>query len=197
MATIRHKPEPSDGDLVAMAKAGDLDAFETLVVRHRLPLHYYFLRRQTDHMLADDLVQATFIRVYLQLDQLRDNNAFLSWFYRIAYTILASHARRQKAHHVESLDALLDNNASRHDLSYLPAAIERFPDFDVVNHVLESMSPMLRETFLLRHYAQCPAREVAEILAIPVTTARKRIARANEHVRVWRKTLDTLQEKSA
>lgn len=197
MAAIRRESEPPDGELVAQVKAGELDAFEVLVKRHRVALRYYFLRRQAGDMLADDLIQATFIRAYLQIDQLRDDDAFVSWFYRIAYTTLVSHARRQNAQRVESLDELMDNNAPWNEPSYLPAAIERFPEHDAVQHVLDTMSPVLRETFLLRHYAQCPAREVAEILAIPVLTARKRIARANEHVRVWRKTFDNPHEKSA
>lgn len=190
MGPSRQSTMTPDDKLVTRAKAGDTDAFEHLVKRHQLPLRHYFLRRHADRALVDDLVQSTFLIVYTRLDQLRDNRAFLGWFYRIAYTTLVSDARWQRAHETLSLDSLLNSNKTPEELSYLPAAIEHFPDYELARQALRTMSPMLREAFLLRHYAQCPAREVAEVLSISVPAARKRIARANDYMQIWYATAD-------
>lgn len=196
MGPSRQSTMPPDDKLVTRAQAGDTDAFEHLVKRHQLPLRHYFLRRDVDRTLVDDLVQSTFLTVYTRLDQLRDNHAFLGWFYRIAHNALISDARWQKAHEELSLDSLIDSRGTPDELTYLPAAIEHFPDYELARQALSTMRPMLREAFLLRHYAQCPAREVAEVLSISVPAARKRIARANDYMQLWYATADSADDES-
>ena len=196
MGSSRRLTMLPDHELVTRVQAGDVDAFENLVERHQLPLRHFFLRRCEDPALVDDLVQSTFMTTFVQLHQLRDQHAFLGWFYRIAHNTLVSEARRQKARPAASLEALIADGGVPDELSYLPAAIERFPEHDLISQALNSMNPLLREAFMLRHFAQCPASEIAEVLAVPVPTARKRIARANEYVRVWCARFDTAEDES-
>ena len=65
--------EPTDGHLVGMTRGGDREAYGALVSRYQG--HVYGLANSLVGNWADaqDIAQETFIRAYMNLDQLREN----------------------------------------------------------------------------------------------------------------------------
>lgn len=87
------QPGPSDEMLVGQARAGSRPAFESLVRRYQKPLYYLCLRYVHDHDAAADLTQRSFIRVLEKLEDLREDNTFKSWLFRIAANLSLNHIR--------------------------------------------------------------------------------------------------------
>ena len=82
-----------DEELVRQARGGSRPAFEALVRRYQKPLYFLCLRYVRDHDAAADLAQRTFIRVLEKLDELREDNTFRSWLYRIGANLSLNHIR--------------------------------------------------------------------------------------------------------
>jgi RNA polymerase sigma factor (sigma-70 family) len=74
----------SDDRLTALAVAGHDRAFEAIVDRYRKPLQRY-LRRLLSEALAEDVLQATFVRAWQALGGGTEVRDLRPWLYRIAH----------------------------------------------------------------------------------------------------------------
>ena len=72
-------------ETIVAARAGDIDAFERLVLRHQAQAQGYARSVLRDFHLAQDAVQSAFIEAYRKLPDLRDPRAFPAWFRRIVF----------------------------------------------------------------------------------------------------------------
>src|SRR5574342_377218 len=59
------------------------------------PIYNYLLRMTQDQMVAEDLTQETFIRVYRGLPEFRGEASLATWVYRIATNVSLDHFRRR------------------------------------------------------------------------------------------------------
>jgi RNA polymerase sigma-70 factor (ECF subfamily) len=74
----------NERDLITRAKKGDMDAFESLVMKYQRTVYGLCHRITGAHQTADDLSQDTFIKAYLALPHFIDGHAFFPWIRRIA-----------------------------------------------------------------------------------------------------------------
>jgi len=70
--------------LVALAKAGDLRAFEELVRRYRRRIYALALHLTSSTSDADDITQDVFMRAYRALGSFEGRSEFFTWLYRMA-----------------------------------------------------------------------------------------------------------------
>jgi RNA polymerase sigma factor (sigma-70 family) len=132
-----------------------------------------------DFHLAQDAVQESFVTAYRQLNQLREPLAFPGWFKQIIY----SHCHRLlRGRHLTTkpLEVTADLISSEPD----PAlAVE---DFELKDKVLAAIQALpereqiVTKLFYLNGYSQS---EIAKLLQIPVTTVKKRLQYARQHLR--------------
>lgn len=74
----------SEADLVLRAKAGQVEAFETLAARHVRVVLGLIRQNLHDEHAAQDVAQEALLSAYLHLNQLSDPAKFAPWLYRIA-----------------------------------------------------------------------------------------------------------------
>lgn len=88
---------PDDQTLITRAQSGDLDAFNSLVLRYQDAVFTVTYRIMHDSGSAADAAQDTFITAYRRLETYR-GGSFRSWLLRIAtntcYDLLRYHKRR-------------------------------------------------------------------------------------------------------
>jgi RNA polymerase sigma-70 factor (ECF subfamily) len=89
-----------DFDLIRRAQKGDSAAFNEIVLAYRKKIMGQIARliaRQED---VEDVAQEVFVRLYFSLDQLRNEEVFEPWLYRLtsnaAYDYLRKQRRRQE-----------------------------------------------------------------------------------------------------
>jgi len=124
---------------------------------------------------AADATQETFIAAWRQLPQLRDPDRFDAWLGRVAVNscrmvLRARGRRRVRELPLADMDAINElavghADASRSDAAILRGAIRRLS----LDH---------RAVLALHHFEGRPVAEVAEILGIPVGTAKSRLFNA-------------------
>jgi RNA polymerase sigma factor (sigma-70 family) len=132
-----------------------------------------------DFHLAQDGVQESFVTAYRQLHQLREPQAFPGWFKQIIYS-QCHRLIRNKRLSTKPLEITADLISSEPD----PAlAVE---DFELKDKVLAAIQALpereqiVTKLFYLNGYSQS---EIAKLLQIPVTTVKKRLQYARQHLR--------------
>ena len=85
-----------DRRLVELVLEGDDTAFEYLFNRYRDAIHRLFVQRLGGVNDADDLLQETFIKVYINLHRYSTDYTFGQWVYTIARNTFIDFVRRRQ-----------------------------------------------------------------------------------------------------
>lgn len=171
----------TDQQLVTLTGDGDSAAFETLFNRYRDGIYKLYLTRTGGNGDdADDLLQETFIKVFLNLDKYNTAFTFGQWIYTIARNTFIDFMRKRR-------DDLPINTSAGSGSGYInPPSCEATPEERVINRQngtqleshLAKMTPRYRRLIELRFFKEYSYEEIAAELAIPVGTVKTQIHRA-------------------
>ena len=163
-------PDPA---MIRAAVAGDLAAFEQIVLTCQGPVGRYLRRFVGDPALAEDLTQETFIRIYRKLDTYRFGSRFTTWTFQIARNAAIDALRSR-----ERRDRLVDAIAPPRPVSE--------PGFGAeISAALETLSPKLRDAVLLVEVAGFTYRDAADVLGVPTGTVKSRVFQARDQLVAW------------
>ncbi len=162
--------------LIAAVRAGDENAFTSVVERYQAPIARYLRRLVGERGLAEDLTQETFVKAYLAIRRTDSELALRPWLYQIATNEAKMLFRRRK------LIRFLPFLAERHDAA-VPPANEALGEQDLVRRVLAGLPEETASALLLYLVEGFKHHEVAAILGISPEAARKRVARGSEQFR--------------
>jgi RNA polymerase sigma-70 factor (ECF subfamily) len=154
-------------ELIEAARRGDHEAFEALAstVSGRLYAIARLIMRDTH--LAEDAVQEALVHMWTRLPTLRDPDRFDAWAYRLIVNACADAGRQRRRYSAEV------RFIAPHQIT--PDATSETADRDQLERGFRRLTPELRIALVLHYYVGLPAREVAEIVGIPVGTAKSRI----------------------
>lgn len=180
--TLIDEPD-SDEQLVAAARGGEAAAWEELVRRHHSPMVRFLSAQTGDPETGADLAQQTFLDAYRRLDRLAADQPFVPWLYLIArYNFLPFWRRQRWAAHA-SLDGMVDRAEAVLSTRHLPDPFAAVDEREFVQEVLGGLSPLLREALLLHTLKGLTAGEIAGMLGISESAARRRVGRASADFR--------------
>lgn len=166
--------EDSDARLVEAWRGGDREAGKRLFERHYAGVARFFRNKVGE--AGPDLIQRTFLACVEGRERFRQESSFRSYLFSIAYKIVCKYyrERRRDAGRVDfeeesahSLSSPISAVAARQEQRLLLEGLRRLPvDYQVVLelHYWEGMS----------------ATELADVLGIPVGTAKTRLRRGRE-----------------
>jgi RNA polymerase sigma-70 factor (ECF subfamily) len=170
-----------DAQLVALARASDVGAFEALYRRHVGFALNLAVRIQGSASDAEGIVHDAFLRAHQRLRELRDGHLFRAWLGSIVVRFVRTRLRRGR------LMALLGvRGAQPVDLDALAApdaSPEARAELAQVYALLQTMSPQDRIAWTLRHIERHRLEAVAELSGCSLATAKRRIHRAQEYLR--------------
>jgi RNA polymerase sigma-70 factor (ECF subfamily) len=171
-----------DLDLVARARAGDLDAFGTLVNRHQHRLVNFvrlMMSSAPDRDAAEDVAQEAFLRAYRALGQFRGPSSFRTWLYQIASNVARTHSakRRNRKETQEPESAYARDRPSEENVE------RRVIAHDQLRRALLELPDDWREALVLRDIEGLEYREIAELLKIPMGTVESRIFRGRQRLK--------------
>lgn len=149
------------------------DAFSELIGQFQQIAHGWAYNVLGDVHQAQDVVQDSFITAYQKLDQLREPGAFPAWLKRIVLTYCHRRTRRRSPYFMPLEDdyAVQPDIDTERDLrEQIDQAVRTLPEHERV----------VTEMFYITGYSQ---QEIAEALAVPLTTVKKRLQYAREHLR--------------
>lgn len=166
-------------ELVRQAIDGDREAFSELM-RASAPRQYavatLILR---DRSRAQDAVQEAFVSAWKGIAALREPDAWEAWLHRLTTRACFQTVRREKRRRVFELQLVALPEVASADDS-VAAVAQR----DLLDRELSRLPVEQRAVIVLRFYADLPLDEVADILAIPIGTAKSRQHRGMKAMRV-------------
>jgi RNA polymerase sigma-70 factor (ECF subfamily) len=192
----------ADAPLIERVKAGDVKAFEMLVVKYQRRIERLIGRMVRDVDLVPDIAQETFIRAYRAIPQFRGESAFYTWLYRIAVNTakkalmqlkrdpLVTESARASRDDDDESSSRVENELSDGETPESVLASKQIAS--AVNFAIEALSDDLRQAITLREIEGLSYEEIAELMNCPIGTVRSRIFRAREAIAArLRPLLDT------
>jgi RNA polymerase sigma-70 factor, ECF subfamily len=183
-------PEPPDSDLVDRAKAGDLDAFESLTARYEQRVYSLAMRILRHKQDAEDVTQQTFLSALENLDGFRGEARFSTWLLRIAsHAALKIIRKRQGLRTVSLEEATEPNEADKIPHPEYIAdwkqteLVERREIQGLLDEALARLDEKHRMVFLLRDVEGLSVRETAEALELSEANIKVRLLRARLQLR--------------
>jgi len=167
--------EVEDRDLIAMARRGDVEAYNLLVSRWEKRVFNYLLRLVRHREDAMDVSQDVFLKAYQNLPKLDDAAKFAGWLFRIAHNEAFSLLRRRKPEG----ELGPETHAASGKGSLLPMELSL-----AVETALGALTEDQREAVLLKVYQGFKFEEMAEILECPVSTVKSRLYTALDLLKV-------------
>ena len=124
LAVLRTQP---DDRLVALARTGDEQAFEAIVVRYRRPLLRH-AQRLLPEAGAEDALQHAFLSAWSALRRGDDVRELSSWLHRIVHNVALNALRgAQRGEHAELTDAVSAGVTTEDEIERRMAMRTRWP----------------------------------------------------------------------
>lgn len=163
-------PGDNESELIKLAKAGDLKAYEQLYRTHVGKIHALCLRLTGQKELAEDMTQEAFIRAWQKLDSFRGDSAFGSWLYRLSSNVAIGYLRQQNKWRMVSFDDQLHQSS----LGY--ASIhEEGPDLE---KTLMKLPDQARVVVILHEHLGYKHKEISQLTGMAVGTSKSLLFRA-------------------
>jgi RNA polymerase sigma-70 factor (ECF subfamily) len=94
-----------DAELIARAKAGDVEAFGELYEKYVVLIYRYVLARVNSENDAEDLTEIVFLRAFESLERYKERGRrFSAFLYQVARNALVDHYRQQRR--TETIEAV-------------------------------------------------------------------------------------------
>ena len=168
-ANVAHAEMPA---LLERARAGDRDAFASLVRAHQHSVFSVGLRMLRRRDLAEDLAQDVFLQLYRRLGDIESFEHLGFWLRRVAANLSIDRLRRipheplapehEPATHDAPSDPLLTREIARH---------------------LDELAPAPRAVMVLRYQEDLDLNDIATALDMPVNTVKSHIKRSLTNLR--------------
>lgn len=154
-----------DARLIALAKAGNPQAFGTLVHHHQRDVRAFVASRVGVLGPVDEVATEAFTRAWIGLAGLGKDESFGAWVKGIARLVLLERTRE-----------------SARAGSWAPirerVAVTGRPHDEPLLKAVDELPEALREIVALRFFAGLSCAQAAERLGLPVGTVTKRLSRA-------------------
>ena len=168
-----------DLGILRRAQRGDERAFSIIVRAYEGPVFNYVLRLVGDRVLAEDLTQEVFLRVFQGLPRFSLRCRFTTWLFQVAKNRVLDdlRANERRPRFVLALEDVPP-------LEVLDAPPERAEAIGAVWRAVEDLNVDLKMALLLRDVVGLSYSEIADSLEITLATVKWRIYKAREEVQL-------------
>ncbi len=199
--------DPEELRLLERLRSGDEAAFTALVDRHHNSLLRLALAHVSDHSVAEEVVQETWIGVLEGLDRFEGRSSLKTWIFRILTNKAKTRGVRESRHvSFSPLDGVVDGSdepavdPSRfrttghwagYWTTYPQPWDENTPErlalskegVTFLEHAIEALPPKLRQVLVMRDVEGLSSEEACNVLGISETNQRVLLHRARSRVR--------------
>ncbi|MFD2512702.1 RNA polymerase sigma factor [Pontibacter locisalis] len=164
----------SDSALVSLYIAGEENAFEQLVNRHKNKVYTTILLIVKDSYTAEDLMQDAFIKAIhtMKGGRYNEEGKFSSWICRIAHNLAIDFFRKEKRSPMITLD---DGSNVFNTMAFSEDSAEsvqvKEDTHARLRELIQTLPQTQREVLMMRHYADMSFQEIADATGVSINTA--------------------------
>jgi RNA polymerase sigma-70 factor, ECF subfamily len=171
------QPDPG---VLRKAQRGDERAFTLIVRTYETPVYNYVVRLiGGDRVLAEDLTQEVFLRVFQGLPKFSLRSKFTTWLFQVTKNRVLDELRASERR--PRLSVALEDIPP---LEVVDAPLENVEAMDAVWRSVGDLTPDLKMALLLRDVVGLSYTEIADSLEITLATVKWRIYKAREEVQL-------------
>jgi RNA polymerase sigma-70 factor (ECF subfamily) len=182
----RQQEADSDFAVVKKVQAGDVAAFDQLIVKYRERVFGVVYNLTANREDAADLTQDAFIKAFQSINRFQGNCSFFTWLYRIAVNTTLSHLRKNRLRSFFSLEKLQEEGVNTQVLEQLTD--KKGADRDTylqelkekLNEALQKLSIPHRTVITLFEIDDLSHSEIAEVMDCSEGTVRSRLHYAKQ-----------------
>jgi RNA polymerase sigma-70 factor (ECF subfamily) len=177
----------AEAELVALAKAGQREAFAALMRRGNQRLFRIARAVVRDEGEAEDVLQEAYVRAFASLADFRGEASILTWLTRIVLN--EAHGRLRKRRPTVELDALEAAQADPGRVLIFPGAEDpeqgaaRAEVRRLVERAVDDLPEDFRVVFIMRDVEGLNVEETAAALGVKPETIKTRLHRARRRLR--------------
>jgi RNA polymerase sigma-70 factor (ECF subfamily) len=169
---------PTDVALLQRIAGHDQSALRMLLARHNVRVFRFAMSLTKNQSLAEEIVSDVFFEVWRRADSFKGRSQVLTWLLAIARNKAMSSLRRTTHERLED-----EFSEAIEDTAVDPeTAMERQQAGTILADCLVKLPAIHREIIDLVYYHQMSVGEVAEILNIPINTAKTRMFYARKRI---------------
>ncbi len=177
-----------DQQLVTRTQAGEVSAFDDLVVKYTPRLYGLVYNMTSNHEDTNDLLQDIFAKAYKAIRGFRGKSSFYTWIHSIAVNMTLNFLKKRSRRFQLSLD---DVDASiQNDKEFMEATATSSPvrEADLselqrrLNEAMMKLSEDHRAVVTMFHIQGMPHAEISKILRVSEGTVRSRLFYANRQL---------------
>jgi RNA polymerase sigma-70 factor (ECF subfamily) len=182
---------PEESALVARLKAGDEDAFRTLVTAHGARMLNVARRYLRDEGHAQDAVQDAFMSAFRAIQSFKGDSRLSTWLHRIVVNAALMKLRSQQRKPEEPIADLLPKFLDDGHFADPPKewhegaeeALARAEVRELVRGEIQKLPDSYRSVLMLRDIEELDTGETARLLEISPNAVKVRLHRARQALR--------------
>jgi RNA polymerase sigma-70 factor (ECF subfamily) len=177
----------TDDDLIQAAKAGNHDAFAELCRRHTRATRQKIMaivRQQED---AEDAMQETLLRAYLNLGRFRQTCKFSTWIAAIGVNAALAVLRKRKSRRESDIEPSRPDEIGWDPPDQAPDPESRLAEAQItflLRQGLHDLPPKLQEVMTSYYDYDHSLREAADVLGISHSAAKSRLSRGRHNLKL-------------
>jgi RNA polymerase sigma-70 factor (ECF subfamily) len=175
----------SSAELIARARRGEEQAFETLFNQHKQRVYSLCLRMTANTADAEELTQEAFLQVFRKIHTFRGESAFSTWLHRISVNIVLMRLRKKKVS-----ETPLEGSAMGEEFDE-PQKEFGAPDLSLMGSVdrlhiergVAQLAPGYRQILVLHDVQGYKHHEIASILGVSIGNSKSQLHKARTRLR--------------
>ena len=167
---------PAGDSDVALAAAGDRQAFERLYRVHVNRVYTLCARMISDRTRADELTQDVFVRAWTKLHLFRGESSFSTWLHRMTVNVVLN-ARKSDGRMRSKFDEMDEDLGLDALPAYTSSMIGAGEMLDI-EAAIASLPPGARKVFVLHDVEGFKHEEIAEQLGVTTGSTKAQLHRA-------------------
>lgn len=184
-----------DGDLatVRRVQAGDVAAFDQLILKYRERLYSIIYNLCSNREDAADLTQETFIKAFSSIKRFKGKSSFYTWLYRIAVNSTLSYLKRNRMRHFFSFENINEEVSSSEIVEALSIKVKSEKTAlinelqEKLNEALQKLSDKHRTVVVLYEIEGLSHHDISNVMECSVGTVRSRLHYAKQQLQAYLK----------
>lgn len=169
----------NEKELLRQIANGDERAFRSIFDAYHHRLYFYILQISSSQQVAEDIVQDTFLKIWLHRDQLPQVEQFNAYIFRVARNTVLSSLRRKA----------LETVIVEQKLEPVPGAPDAHEQLhiklvkEVLQQAVNALPEQQQKVYRLRREGGLSIKEVARLLGISEITVKRHLTLATKTLR--------------
>ena len=176
----------SDRIIVQRVQAGEVAAFDNLILKYRERVFGVVYNMTSNREDAADLTQDSFIKAFQSIHRFQAQSSFFTWLYRIAVNSTLTHLRKAKLRTFFSFEKITDEDKTAELVNQMTDKKGADRDLYIrelqekLNEAMMKLSIKHRTVVTLFEIEGVSHEEIAEIMDCSVGTVRSRLHYAKQ-----------------